>query len=125
LQMPADAWPADRAAFDDYWEASLAEVSVDEPVREYLMNLIRLDNMPLLLRGGRRFNEFVTAGFLPPRFRDEMGFSWSPAQEAKFDRILRRWGRIERMLPRAARSFPFRMLLWDLRMRRRLGLKLV
>ena len=50
LQMPAEAWPKDRAAFDEYWEASLAEVRIDEPVREMLMTLIRLDNMPWWLQ---------------------------------------------------------------------------
>lgn len=125
LQMPADAWPANRQAFHDYWEASLGEVSVDDTVREYLMKLIRLDNAPLPLRAGRKSNVFLTTGFLPPVFREAMGLTWSDAQETKFDRLLRRWGRIERMLPRAARSFPFRLLLWDMRIRRRFGRPLV
>jgi len=53
LQMPAEAWPADRAAFDRYWEDSLAEVRIDEPVREMLMTLVRLDNMPWWLKNRR------------------------------------------------------------------------
>jgi len=125
LQMPAEAWPANRAAFDEYWESSLAEVSVDEPVREYLMKLIRLENMPWWLRGGSRANELLTAGFLPPAFREAMGMTWNDELQGKFDKIIRRWGRIERAMPKAARSFPFRLLLWDLRFRRRFGLKLV
>jgi uncharacterized protein (DUF2236 family) len=125
LQMPAEAWPANRAAFDEYWQASLAEVRVDGPVREYLMKLIRLENMPWWLRGGRRANELLTAGFLPPVFREAMGFTWNDDLQGKFDGIIQRWGRIERAMPRSARSFPFRVLLWDLRFRRRFGLKLV
>jgi uncharacterized protein (DUF2236 family) len=125
LQMPADAWPANRQAFNEYWESSLAEVRVDEPVREYLMKLIRLENMPWWLRGGRRGNELLTAGFLPPVFRDAMQLEWNDQMQAAFDRIVLRWGRIERALPRSARSFPFRLLLWDMRIRRRLGLRLV
>jgi len=125
LQMPAEVWPANRQAFNEYWEASLAEVSVDEPVREYLMKLIRLDNMPWWLRGGSRGSELLTAGFLPPVFREAMHMDWGDAQQAAFDRIVARWGRIERAMPRAARSFPFRLLLWDMRLRRRLGMRLV
>jgi uncharacterized protein (DUF2236 family) len=125
LQMPAEAWPANRAAFDEYWEASLAEVSIDEPVREYLMKLIRLDNMPWWLRGGSRANVLLTTGFLPPIFREAMRLEWNDDLQAKFDQIVGRYGRMERMLPRMARSFPFRVLLWDMRLRRRLGLKLV
>ena len=125
LQMPADAWPANREAFNTYWETSLAEVRVDEPVREYLMKLIRLDNMPWWLRGGQRGSELLTAGFLPPVFREAMHMDWDDVRQAKFDRIVQHWGRIERALPRAARSFPFRLLLWDMRLRRRFGLRLV
>jgi uncharacterized protein (DUF2236 family) len=127
LQMPAEAWPADRAAFDKYWDDSLAEVHIDEPVREMLMTLIRGDNFPWPLRNRRaaRFNVFVSTGFLPPPFREAMKLSWSDQDQVKFDRMMRRYGRFERMMPRFMRSFPFRMLLWDMRARRRLGLALV
>jgi uncharacterized protein (DUF2236 family) len=125
LQMPAEAWPADRAAFAEYWESSLAEVHIDPPVREYLMKLIRMENMPKLLGGFSDFNVFVTTGFLPPRFRDEMKLAWSDADQARFDRLMRRCGRIERLIPWFVRGLPFYLLLFDMRMRRRLGIRLV
>ena len=36
LQVPSEMWPADRAAFDRYWQESLAKVHIDDTVREYL-----------------------------------------------------------------------------------------
>src|SRR6185312_14789845 len=36
LQVSEDMWPADRAAFDRYWQESLAKVHIDDTVREYL-----------------------------------------------------------------------------------------
>jgi uncharacterized protein (DUF2236 family) len=36
LQVPEQMWPADRAAFERYWDAALAEARIDPPVREYL-----------------------------------------------------------------------------------------
>ena len=36
LQVPAEMWPADRAAFDRYWQESLAQVHIDDTVRDYL-----------------------------------------------------------------------------------------
>jgi uncharacterized protein (DUF2236 family) len=127
LQMPAEAWPADRAAFDQYWEESLAEVSIDEPVRELLMTLIRLDNMPWWLKNKRSasFGVFITTGFLPQPFREAMKLPWTDEDQAKFDRLVQRYGRRERRLPRFLRVLPFRMLLWDMRLRNRLGLPLV
>jgi uncharacterized protein (DUF2236 family) len=127
LQMPVEAWPADRAAFQEYWESSLAEVRIDPPVREYLMKLIRLENMPWWLRGpwGARFNVFVTTGFLPPPFREAMQLTWSDADQAKFDRLMLWCGRLDRLTPGFVRAFPFYLLLFDMRMRRRLGMRLV
>lgn len=127
LQMPAEAWPEDRAAFDAYWDRSLAEVRIDEPVREHLMTLIRLDNMPWWTKNKRTadFSVFVTTGFLPPVFREAMQLPWTDEDQASFDQLMRRYGRRERMMPRSFRALPFRMLLWDMRMRRRLGLRLV
>ena len=127
LQMPAEAWPVDRAAFDRYWEDSLAEVRIDEPVREMLMTLIRLDNMPWWLKNKRSaaFGIFITTGFLPPAFREAMKLAWTDDDQAKFDRLMKRYGRHERLMPRFLRALPFRMLLWDMRLRKRLGLALV
>ena len=127
LQMPPEAWPVDRAAFDRYWEDSLAEVRIDEPVRAMLMTLIRLDNMPWWLKNKRSaaFGVFITTGFLPPVFRDAMKLPWTDDDQAKFDRLMQRYGRRERWMPRFMRALPFRMLLWDMRMRNRLGLRLV
>ncbi len=125
LQMPAEAWPADRAAFARYWEDSLAEVEIDPDVAEYLMQLTTLQNFPAPFRLLAPFLVFVTTGFLPPLFREAMGLSWTRRQERRFDRMLRALGRLERVLPRALRVFPFNLWLADLRLRRRLGRPLV
>ena len=36
LQVPPEMWPADRAAFDEYWQESLDKVHIDDTMREYL-----------------------------------------------------------------------------------------
>src|SRR5271170_2650336 len=36
LQVPAEMWPADRAAFDGYWRAALEKVQIDDTVRDFL-----------------------------------------------------------------------------------------
>ena len=36
LQVPPGMWPADRAAFERYWQQSLDKVHIDDAVREYL-----------------------------------------------------------------------------------------
>lgn len=36
LQVPPELWPADRFAFDRYWQESLQKVHVDDAIRDYL-----------------------------------------------------------------------------------------
>ncbi|MDT4920697.1 MAG: hypothetical protein QOI15_1599 [Pseudonocardiales bacterium] len=125
LQVPQDMWPADRAAFAKYWDEVVADITIDEPVREYLRMLTTRENMPLPLRGSTRFNQWITTGFLPPRFREQMGFGWTAADQARFDRIMRRIGAVQRRLPGVLRRFPFNWFLWDLRLRIRFDRRLV
>lgn len=125
LQMPADAWPADRAAFAAYWEQSLAEVDIDPDVAEYLMQLTTLQNFPRPFRLLAPFLVFVTTGFLPPVFREAMGLAWSRRQQRRFDRMMRAVGALERRLPAVLRVFPFNLWLTDMRLRRRFRRPLV
>ena len=125
LQMTPDMWPADRKAFAKYWDETVAGISIDEPVREYLRALTTRQHMPFALRGSARFNEWITIGFLPPRFREEMGYAWTADDQARFDRLLRRIGAVQRRLPGIVRRFPFNWFLRDLRLRIRLNRRLV
>jgi uncharacterized protein (DUF2236 family) len=125
LQVTEDMWPADRAAFARYWDDTVDGLSIDEPVREYLRVLMTREHLPRLLRGSRRFNVWVTAGFLPPKFRDEMRLNWSAEDQLRFDRLLRRIGAVQRRLPPVVRRFPFNWFLWDLRLRIRFNRRLV
>ena len=67
----------------------------------------------------------MTTGFLPPTFREAMGLTWSDGDQARFDRLMQRTGRIQRALPTSVRLFPFNALLGDLRRRIRRGHPLV
>lgn len=125
LQLPRDMWPADRAAFAKYWDETVADLTIDEPVREYLRMLTTRENMRQPLRGSTRFNQWITTGFLPPRFREEMRFDWTAADQARFDRMTRRIGAVQRRLPGVLRRAPFNWFLWDLRLRIRFHRRLV
>lgn len=124
LQVRPELWPPDRAAFDVYWNETLATLSIDEPVRQYLRALMTDQHLPRLLRGPR-FTSWVTTGFLPPQLRDEMRLTWTAADQRRFDMFLRRTGSVLRRVPLPARNLPFNVLLWDLRRRRRAGRPLV
>lgn len=126
LQMPADAWPADRAAFDRYWEESMAEVRIDPEVAAFLMQLTTLRNFPKPFQWiGAAFTVFVTTGFLPPLFREAMSLPWSERKQRRFDRLMRVLGAVERRMPEVLRTYPFNFHLHEMRLRRRLRRPLV
>jgi len=121
LQMPAESWPADRDAFGQYWGTALASVRIDPPVRAYLDELVRLRYLPAPLSTVLApVNQFVTTGFLPPPFRDQMRLPWTDRDQHQFDALLRVVAQVDRLLPAPARRFPFNACLISWRCRRRL-----
>ncbi len=126
LQVPEDAWPATLADFDDYWASGLTRVSYDETLTRYLHDLLDLKQLPEHQRKRLAgFHRWINTGFLPPEFRDALGLTWTPADQAKFETHCAKVGRRNRRMPRTVRNFPFNAMLLDFRTRRRLGRPLV
>jgi len=118
LQVPEHLWPADRAAFEEYWASALAELRIDPPVRDYLDRLIGLDYLP------RPFgtvlgplNRFLTTGFLPPPFREQLDLPWTEHDQRQFDLLIRTVASVYRLLPGPVARFPFNSSLQELRLR--------
>lgn len=130
LQVPPEMWPPDRAAFDRYWQESLAKVHIDDAVREYLYPIAasRIPGLTLphrLQRASDSFALLITTGFLPQRFRDEMRLPWDATRQRRFDRLIGTLALVNRRLPRFIRQFPFNVLLADVDRRIRTGRPLV
>lgn len=118
LQLPAALWPPDRAAFSRYWDAALASVQIDPPVRAYLQELIRLGYLPWPLRTALApVNRFLTTGFLPPRLREQLQLPWTERDQRQFETLMRTIAFVNRLLPGPARRFPFNAYLLGLRAR--------
>lgn len=126
LQLPDDMWPADRAAFEEYWQDGLTQLRMDEVTRKYLLDLTDTAFLPAPVRRVLgSFNRFVTLGFLPQEFRDELGVTWTDRDQARFDTYVRTTARVNRVLPRPVREFPWNVYLWDVRRRIRKGRPIV
>jgi uncharacterized protein (DUF2236 family) len=130
LQVPPEMWPADRAAFDEYWQRSLDQVHIDDAVRDYLYPIaasrIRGVKLPAALqRRSDAFALLITTGFLPQRFRDEMRLPWDDDMQRRFDRVIAVLSTVNHLLPSFIRQFPFNVLLKDLDRRVRQGKPLV
>jgi len=130
LQVPDEMWPADRKAFDRYWQESLEQVRIDDAVREYLYPIAvsRLRGLRLpgpIQRAHEQVALLITSGFLPQKFRDEMHFGWNADKQRRFDRLMSAIRFANNLAPRFVRAFPFNVLLHELDWRIRTGRPLV
>jgi uncharacterized protein (DUF2236 family) len=130
LQVLPEMWPANRAAFDRYWQESLEKVHIDDAVRDYLYPIAagRIRGLTLPERLQRLADKpglLITTGFLPQRFRDEMRLPWNATRQRRFDRLMAVLRVVNNLMPRFVRRFPFNVLLWDLDRRIKTGRPLV
>jgi len=119
LQVPLEKWPADRAAFKEYWDKSVAEMHIDDTIRNYLLPIAASRMQGFRLPGplqslSERFSLLITTGFLPQRFRDEMRLDWDPVKQEQFDRLIAVIRFFNKLTPAVVRAFPFNFLLRDL-----------
>ncbi|MFZ5604293.1 MAG: oxygenase MpaB family protein [Pseudomonadota bacterium] len=126
LQVRPGMWPADLEAFERYWQAGLDKLQIDDKVRIFLTRLVDLKFLhPLISRPVGPFHRFLTTGFLPPSVREQMRLDWDAGKQQSFERFLGIVGRVNALMPRIVRQFPFNLVMWDFRRRLRKGLPLV
>ncbi len=126
LQVRPEQWPADRAAFQQWWDERVDQIEMDELTRTYLQGIARAEFL------GRPWStllgplaELQAVGFLPERFREELGLPWSARHQRAFDGLMSTWAAVDRRLPGPIRRFPFNAYLWDTRRRIRRDLPIV
>ncbi|MFJ1459861.1 oxygenase MpaB family protein [Nocardia sp. N2S4-5] len=120
LQVREEMWPPTRAAFDDYWNAACEQIVIDEKVHAYLDDLLHLRMIHWYMRiffGG--LLRFLTAGYLPPYFREQMGIEWSAADQRRFEHLFLFVGFVNRFIPKFIRFFGTKTMMRDVRRRLR------
>ncbi|MGW5437166.1 oxygenase MpaB family protein [Nocardia asteroides] len=118
LQVHPDMWPATRADFDDYWVEACRQVVCDDDFRAYIGDLVNLRMIHWSFRlmfGG--LLRFLTAGFLPPHFRDQMGVQWSESDQRRFENLFLFVGFVNRFIPRFVRFAGTYAMMSDVRRR--------
>ncbi|GAA3707213.1 oxygenase MpaB family protein [Gordonia hankookensis] len=130
LNVTEDQWPGSYADLQEYWRTQLDDMTIDPPVRALLQQLSDLSFLEDRIGPagamahkvlGRPLSYLIKAG-LPPEFRTMMHWRWSPADEAAYDRTLRVARLVEPATGRVARGL-LQAYLYDMRLRRRLGIR--
>ncbi|MCH5641059.1 oxygenase MpaB family protein [Gordonia sp. ABSL49_1] len=126
LQVPREMWPATRADFEEYWQTTVAELEIDETIRDLLLSIARAEFAGPVVSGlFGWWTEIMTLGFLPVEFRDKMGVRMAPWQKLIFNAHNAVVRAIITRAPRRLRAFPYNILLADVRWRIRTGRPLV
>ena len=133
LQVKEGMWPAERAGFEEYWRRSVGLIEMDDVTRSYLRAVAGAEFLGAPLgRWGAPISwalgplgRFLTVGFLPQPFRDELGLPWDDVRERRFDAVTEAAAAVTRRLPPVLRQFPFNAYLWDTRRRIRGGRAIV
>ncbi|MEY2847554.1 MAG: hypothetical protein RI885_219 [Actinomycetota bacterium] len=115
LQVPPDAWPPNRSAFEPWWDERIRMLVVDDTARGVARELLYPSTGPLWLRAGMPLARLATAGLLPPRIRQAYGMPWGPRRERRFRIAMAGLAGVNRVLPRRVREWPRDHLLRRLR----------
>lgn len=125
LQVRDSMWPENIDAFWTYWNETLETIEIPEDVRNWLMQLVTLSFVsPLAQKLLGSSAKLLTAGFLHPRIREQMGLRWTPKHEHRFNRIIRIIAAVNNPMPRVIRQLPGLFLMWDFRRRLKKGMPL-
>jgi uncharacterized protein (DUF2236 family) len=106
LQVPAERWPADRAAFDAYWRDAVTALEVGDDARAIARDLLHPRHVPWWARAGMPLVRAVTPTLLPPSVAEAYGFA--PRESRAAWTLLRV---LVRITPYRLRSLPARRLL--------------
>lgn len=117
LQVPAGKWPADRAAFRDYWDQMIDTLEVSDEARRVAHDLLSAERAPLLLKAAMPLNRYLTAAWMPERLRSEFGLQWDAGAQRRYELLKRVGAPLYRRLPVPLREVPKTYYLRDMRKR--------
>lgn len=125
LQVRENMWPETLDDFWTYWNETLETIVIPEDVRNWLMQLVDLSFVnPMIRTLFGNSAKILTTGFLHPRIRSQMGLSWEPKHERRFNRAIRIIASVNNPMPRVIRQLPGLVLMWDFRRRLKNGIPL-
>ncbi|MCH5643215.1 MULTISPECIES: oxygenase MpaB family protein [unclassified Gordonia (in: high G+C Gram-positive bacteria)] len=130
LNVPVSKWPHSYDALIRYWNDEVTRLRIDPPVREELQSLSDLSFLEY--RVGRlgtlahvtlgSFLTYVISGGLPEEVRDLMGWEWTERDARRYRATLAGFRLVDPILGPVVKGM-LHLNLLDLRVRRRLGLR--
>ena len=111
LQMPEALWPANRRAFEDYWQATMAQADVSDSVRHYVHALLAGASAPWYVKMLLPLQRLASRALIGPQLRALYRLPWTAADQRRWDLFLRVFPPLYRRLPGTLRRLPARLYL--------------
>ncbi|MFT3715867.1 MAG: oxygenase MpaB family protein [Gordonia sp. (in: high G+C Gram-positive bacteria)] len=119
LQVTDEMWPATRKDFDVYWNTACERVVIDDRTHAYLNDLVDLKMInPFIRLPFKHMLRFLTVGFLPPIYQEQLGLVWTDRQRRSFEALFRFVSTTNRFLPAWLRRGGANAAMVDFRWRR-------
>ena len=115
LRVPADRWPDSVAAFETYWDRTVATLHVTDDARGVVRDLLHPRFAPVWVRAAMPLVRIVTVGLLPDSVRAQYGFAWGPREERRFRRVATGLRRVRAVVPGPLLRLPGPLLLRAMR----------
>ena len=125
LQVEPSMWPETLAEFDVYWKESYDRMESDPSVQSYVGKLLDTRSQPFFIRPLLPLQDLMSRGNLDPRVREILGLQWSARDQRRYDRFWKVFPPIYRRVPRILRQLPPRLILAEMRLRMRLGRRVI
>ncbi|KAK2756524.1 hypothetical protein FQN54_005417 [Arachnomyces sp. PD_36] len=119
LRVPPGMWPADRAAFWEYWNNKLSTFEITDHAKEVARDLLYNKGVPIWIRVNMPILRVLTAEWLPPRLRDAYGLKTSKSRRATYALFMGITKGVYPHLPGIIRKYPLRYYMKDMRRRMR------
>ncbi|MNW23920.1 hypothetical protein D3C74_06290 [compost metagenome] len=111
LQMPVDYWPQDLGGFEQYFAQNQAKLEVTNQTRALARELFEARNAPWWVRIGMPLMRDVTIAQLPAPVREGFGYRLTGKAAQRNARVIAVARAATRLLPRALRHAPMRLIL--------------
>lgn len=125
LQVKPEMWPADRAAFEEYWRRTELGFRSDEQIRRYARSLLSSKAQKWYVRPLISTTSLITRGNLTPGTREVFGFAWSVRDQKRYDRLWSVVRAVYPWVPRWVRRLPATIAMRDIRWRLKTGRRVI
>ena len=106
LQVPSEAWPQSREAFEVYWRDMIATLRPTQDTKRVARQILYPSAIPRWMRVLFPQARLVTVGLLPPEVRGRFGLAWNARLQRRLDRWMRWAALIYPRLPARLRHSP-------------------